>query len=335
MASQRILVRQNFRCWSVASLSAAGAILLQTQFMRLLLIIVACALTACASRSPALVSYGSPGPNAPAEAARPNADTADRGGLAAYALQPEDIQPFDPARQPRTHTVAADESLQDIAVRYRVPVLALIDQNRLEPPYQLAPGRRLELPAPRIHVAQRGETLRSIAEQYQIDPRSLALYNRLQEPFTVAPGERVYLPAISADQTPRSPAIVESNSREDARFAWPLRGELVARFGARESGGRLDGIEIGGRGGSQVLAADAGEVVYVGADLPAYGELVLVRHEGGYVTAYGYTERAMVREGQHVRRGEVIAHVGPRARIFFQVRHGADVVDPLLLLPAS
>jgi murein DD-endopeptidase MepM/ murein hydrolase activator NlpD len=283
------------------------------------------------------VSYGSPGQNAPVETVRPSADAADRGGLAAYALRPEDVQPFDPARQPRTHIVAVNESLQNIAVRYRVPVLALIDQNRLEPPYQLAPGRRLELPAPRIHVAQRGETLRSIAEHHQIDPRSLGLYNRLREPFTVAPGDRIYLPAISADQAPRplAPAVAESTPRVDARFAWPLRGELVARFGARASGGRLDGIEIGGRGGAQVLAADAGEVVYAGGDLPAYGELVLVRHDGGYVTAYGYTERTLVREGQRVRRGEVIAHVGPRARIFFQVRHGADVVDPLPLLPAS
>jgi murein DD-endopeptidase MepM/ murein hydrolase activator NlpD len=301
--------------------------------MRFLAIILAGVLAACASAAPGPVSYNSSSARA-AAAPQSSADAGERGGLAAYALQPSEVQPFDPAQQPRIHVVAENESLQDVAVRYRIPVLVLIDQNRLEPPYRLAPGRRLTLPAPRVHVVARGETLRVIAERYQIDPRSLGLYNRMIEPFDLAVGDRVYLPAESAERSSAAAEPVPSapQSRDGGRFAWPLRGELVARFGAREIGGRLDGIEISGRGGAPVFAADAGEVVYAGGDLPAYGELVLVRHDGGYVTAYGYTERALVREGQRVRRGEAIAHVGPRARLFFQVRRGADVVDPLPLL---
>ena len=98
----------------------------------------------------------------------------------------------------------------------------------------------------------------------------------------------------------------------------------------------LDGIEIAGREGDRISAAADGDVVYAGSDLPAYGELVLVRHANDLVTAYAYTRRALVREGQRVRAGEAIAELGGRAdggaRLLFQVRQGSTPVDPAPLL---
>jgi lipoprotein NlpD len=121
-----------------------------------------------------------------------------------------------------------------------------------------------------------------------------------------------------------------------ARFVLPLRGAVVARFGAQADGARLDGVEIAGRAGDAVNAAADGEVVYAGSDLPAYGVLVLVRHADNYVTAYGFNRRALVREGQRVRGGEQIAELAARpagrARLLFQVRQGSAAVDPLPLL---
>jgi septal ring factor EnvC (AmiA/AmiB activator) len=118
----------------------------------------------------------------------------------------------------------------------------------------------------------------------------------------------------------------------EQNFAWPLRGEIVARFGAQASGGRLDGIEIAGRAGARVAAAADGVVVYAGDDLPAYGTLVLVRHAGDYVTAYGYGRRALVEEGQRARAGQALIELGSRARLLFQVRRGREPVDPVPLL---
>lgn len=300
--------------------------------------------SACASAQPAPIAYGdSPPPpvrETPAARAAPDWAAAAGTPLSAYALRPEDVQHFDPAHPPRTHRIGANESLYDIATRYQVPLLALIGQNGLEPPYALTPGRELRLPPPRFHIAADGESFEDIARHYNIDTRSLALLNRLTLPHEVRPGERIVLPAmVRADDGPPAPsspaAGVETPAFHGARFAWPLRGRIVARFGAQVGGGRLDGVEIAGREGARVVSAAEGDVVYAGADLPAYGTLVLVRHGDDYVTAYGYGRRALVREGQHVRAGEALAELGSRpggARLLFQVRRGRDAIDPLALL---
>jgi septal ring factor EnvC (AmiA/AmiB activator) len=115
-----------------------------------------------------------------------------------------------------------------------------------------------------------------------------------------------------------------------------LRGEIVAGYGAQPSGERLDGVEIAGREGDAIVAAAEGDVVYAGADLPAYGTLVLIRHADNYVTAYAHARRALVREGQRVRAGQAIAELGGRAdgrpRLLFQVRQGSQAVDPTPLM---
>jgi murein DD-endopeptidase MepM/ murein hydrolase activator NlpD len=264
--------------------------------------------------------------------------------LSAFALRPEEAQPYDPAHLPRTHRVGANESLYDIATRYQIPLRALIEQNHLEPPYALTPGRELDLPPPRLHIVAHGESLEDVAQRYNVDLRSLALLNRMQPPYRVQAGDRVVLPALAREEAPPpQPASVRADSSPAtapalgaARFAMPLRGAIVARFGAQPGGGRLDGIEIAGREGDAVAAAADGDVVYAGDDLPAYGTLVLVRHADNYVTAYGFARRALVREGQRVRAGEQIAELGSRpdgrARLLFQVRQGSAAVDPAPLL---
>lgn len=323
---------------------------------------------ACASGSPAPIAYG--GREYTAPASRPEAPTpqasAPAGGtpavhvsqapdwaegegtpLSAYALQPEQAQPFDPANLPRTHRVGPNESLYDIAARYQTPLRALIDQNNLQPPYVLTPGRELQLPPPRFHAVQRGESLEDIARRYNVDLRSLALLNRMQPPYRVRQGDRIVLPALArANLAPpaSAPATTASTSQmpastpaaQQALFRMPLQGEVVTRFGAQPGGVRIDGVEIAGRAGAPIVAAADGDVVYAGDDLQAYGTLVLLRHADGHVTAYGYARRALVREGQRVRAGEPIAELGARAdggaRLLFQVRRGAAAVDPAPLL---
>ena len=264
--------------------------------------------------------------------------------LSAYALQPNQI---DPANTPRSIRIARGQSLSDVATLYQIPVLALIEENGLEPPYALPPGSVLRLPAPNIHVVRDGERFEDIARAYNVDLHSLGTLNRMQAPYAVQPGDRIVLPAgaraenddAQAPPAP-TPAMIERDTQTPAqmtgRFAWPLRGAIVARFGAQMNGARLDGVEIAGREGDSIGAAAEGDVVYAGSDLASYGTLVLVRHANNYVTAYGFARRALVREGQHVRAGQAIAELGSRpdggARLLFQVRQGAHAVDPAPLL---
>lgn len=265
--------------------------------------------------------------------------------LSTWALQPGDAQPYDPSNLPRTHRVGANESLYDIAARYQVPLRALIEQNDLEPPYALSPGRELRLPPPRFHTVAQNERFEDVARAYNVDTRSLALLNRMEAPYRVRAGDRVVLPAmaraevapaLAAPRVAAAPNSAPTAPVANVHLALPMQGRVVARFGAQASGGRLDGIEIAGREGDRISAAADGDVVYAGSDLPAYGELVLVRHANDLVTAYAYTRRALVREGQRVRAGEAIAELGARtdggARLLFQVRQGSTPVDPGPLL---
>lgn len=316
---------------------------------RALLLLLAVA--GCVSAQPAPIAFGGAAPREAAGAERdaaprrapapeepaPDWAAGDGTPLSAFALRREDAQPFDPANPPRTHRVGADESLYDIAETYQTPLRALIEQNGLEAPYRLSPGQMLQLPPPRFHTVARGERFEDVARRYNVDARSLALLNRMSPPYSVSPGARIVLPATARAALATASAAPAPPAPADApRLVWPLRGEIVARFGPQASGAHLDGIEIAGREGDRIAAAAAGEVVYAGADLPAYGTLVLIRHGDDYVTAYGYARAALVREGQSVRAGEPVAELDARAdggaRLLFQVRRGSTAIDPAPLL---
>ena len=327
--------------------------------MRLIAPLCLTALLAACASSGAPVSYGGGGSSAAPQTETVASDAAPRRHnpsetpnwaagpgtpLSAYALRPEIAQPFDPAHPPRVIQAARGQTLYDIAVAYQIPLRALIDQNRMSPPYALTPGQQIELPPPRFHRARPGETLRDIAQAYNVDPRSLALLNRMAPDYAPRAGEAIVLPGearpwASAAPAPSAAPQVAGNGR----FAWPLRGRVLSSFGQQHNGQRIDGIEIAADEGARIGAAEAGEVVYAGSDLPAYGTLVLVRHEGNYVTAYGYARRALVREGERVTRGQALGEVGRvgsgPSRVLFQVRQGAQAVDPItfgkmtLLLP--
>lgn len=280
-----------------------------------LALLLALAASACATSDPMPIYDGWPAPD--------------------YAMRPGEAQRFDPARVPATHRVGLNESLYDIAARYQSPVRALIEYNRLQPPYALTPGAELRLPRPRVHIVARRETFQDVARRYNVDPRSLGLLNRMREPYRVRAGDRIYLPALA--RAVAAPPVPERDPwTGGVRFRLPLSGAVVARSGAQPGGARLDGVEILGRTGDAVAAAADGEVVYAGDDLPAYGTLVVLRHGGDYVTAYGFNRRAVVRAGERVYAGQHIAELGSRpdgsARLLFQVRRGRAALDPMPLL---
>lgn len=312
--------------------------------------LLACLVAACASGSPAPIDYGGgQRPRAerapaqtqtPARAPQRQADWAEGEGraLSDYALRPEEAHPFDPANPPRSHRVAAGETLYDIASTYQVPLRALIDQNNLSPPYAVSVGRELRLPPPRFHTVARGETFEDVARRYNIDPRSLGLLNRMAAPYSVRAGDRVVLPAMARAAPVEDETRPPPTPNPTARFAWPINGEIAARFGAQPGGRRLDGVEIAGTVGASVKAAADGQVVFAGEGVPNHGFIVLIAHADNYVTAYAYNRRALVREGQRVRAGETIAELGQRAgqpaRLLFQVRQGGTAIDPAPLLGA-
>ena len=255
--------------------------------------------------------------------------------LSAYALQPDQAAPFDPAALPRSHRVVAGDTLYGLSVRYQIALRPLIEANGLDAPFTLAVGQTLALPPPRRHLVVRGETLMSLARQFNIDARSLALLNRLVKPYAVRVGETLVLPALARAEASSAPARPATGP---TRFAWPLVGPILTRFGPQSGGRRSDGVDIAAGEGAEVKAAGDGRVVYAGDDLSGYGHLMLVQHAGGWITAYAHCASFTVKEGDRVHQGQKLGLVGKTAtgesKLHFQIRRGATPTDPLASLPA-
>jgi len=120
-------------------------------------------------------------------------------------------------------------------------------------------------------------------------------------------------------------------------FRWPVKGRVIAAFGSKNNGAQNDGINLAVPEGTPVKAADDGVVAYAGNELKGYGNLVLVRHANGYVSAYANASELLVKRGDTVKRGQVIAHAGQTGNVtspqlHFEIRKGSTPVDPMQFL---
>lgn len=258
-------------------------------------------------------------------------------------------------------------SLVSLAVRGFAPwllaaLVACTSTTALQPPRSAANN----VP---VHVVQRGETLYKIAWQHRVDMRDLALWNRLENPDMLRVGQRLRLvpprgfvapparaaappprsvptaqgtaaappprapPASAPAPAPRAPAAAPAAS---TAWMWPTDGRIVSRFGA--PGGVGSGIAIAGRRGQPVRAAAGGRVVYAGGGLIGYGQLVIIKHDETFLSAYGYNSELLVTQGQDVPRGATIALMGDGPerlpRLHFEIRRNGAPVDPLLFVQA-
>ncbi|HET20078.1 MAG TPA: LysM peptidoglycan-binding domain-containing protein [Chromatiales bacterium] len=207
-----------------------------------------------------------------------------------------------------------------------------------------------------MHVVRPGETLYSIARAYDLDWRQVATRNGIRSPYTIQVGQRLRLtgaPSKAARTAAASPppSVVQTAPRKvvpkAARmaspahpprviaWAWPTRGRVVSRF--LDGHATRKGIDIAGTVGQPVRAAAAGEVVYSGSGLSGYGKLVIVKHDARFLTAYAYNKDLLVREGEPVQSGQVIARMGmaeaDKPMLHFEIRLDGNPVDPLRFLP--
>lgn len=192
------------------------------------------------------------------------------------------------------------------------------------------------------HVVQPGETLYTIAWRYGLDYQQLARFNDLANPDLIFVGQRLSLRAGSAPSEVQGRAAVPpprplppAPTLPPPPWQWPAEGRLVRNFGS--STGLGNGIGIGGSVGQSIRAAAPGRVVYAGDGLIGYGQLVIVKHNDTYLSAYGHNSRLIVSQGDDVRRGQTIAEmgVGPerQPQLHFEIRRNGSPVDPLQHLP--
>ncbi|MBP5215371.1 MAG: M23 family metallopeptidase [Alphaproteobacteria bacterium] len=258
-------------------------------------------------------------------------------------------------------TVRKGDTLYSLSRKYNVPIKEMINTNHLSSPYTLRVGQKLKLPAKKYHIVKKGESLYSISRQYNVDITTLSKVNKLRTPYTLSVGQKLLLPAsVSAQQTTyknqnvstvkatgTSAGTVTAQKKTETyvppkerktKFLWPVNGKIISGFGNLGSGRKNDGINIKANLGTPVKAADAGTVAYAGNELKGFGNLVLLKHHDGWITAYAHNDTLLVKKGQKVVRGEKIATVGSTGsvtipQLHFEVRSGKKAVNPRPYLP--
>lgn len=242
----------------------------------------------------------------------------------------------------KTVRVKKGDTLYAISRKHGVPVRSLISVNGLRAPYALAVGQKLRLPGAMTHTVRKGETGYSISRKYGVTVSSLMRSNGIKPPYTLAVGQKLSLPGgagttVAVPATPkrgRTVALPTPPPRSKDGFVWPVKGKLASRFGPKEGGIHNDGINILAPAGAAVKASEAGIVVYASNALEGYGNLLLLKHSGGWITAYAHNERLLVRKGQKVNKGQVVARVGATGgvkspQLHFEIRKGRQALDPL------
>lgn len=235
---------------------------------------------------------------------------------------------------------------------------------------------RASAPPPRVYTVRRGDTLFSVAWRYGLDHRKIARWNGIDPPYTIYPEQRLRLHprAVSkrkaATNEPRAgkagakpqalskanppapepipepepavtgsgPAVSKPRPVADSKIVWrwPAEGTVSRHF--RSEGSAMQGITLQGELNEPIRAAAAGHVVYSGSGLRGYGNLIIVKHNSAFITAYGYNRELLVQEGDEVSAGQVIARMGlgpaHRPAAHFEIRRNGQPVDPLEYLPA-
>ncbi|MDP6474932.1 MAG: M23 family metallopeptidase [Alphaproteobacteria bacterium] len=251
-----------------------------------------------------------------------------------------------------TVRVQAGDTVYALSRRHHVGVRDIIAANGLKPPYKLAIGQTLGLPRARYHTVRAGETLYGLSGFYRVDMSALVRANDIPAPYRLVVGQRLRLPgaapqiaqapvetapATPKKKRPRKGLPATPPPRAGKYFLWPAEGRLLSSFGPKQGGLHNDGINFAVPRGAPLRAAENGVVAYAGNELPGYGNLLLIRHDGGWMSAYAHNETLLVTRGDEVKRGQIVSRAGSTGNVaspqaHFELRRNGKPVNPVKYL---
>ncbi len=274
---------------------------------------------------------------------------------------------------PETVQVNKGDTLYSIAKRYDMTIDELIELNGIDSPNDLKVGQILKTTSNRYYIVKRGDTLASIARRHHTNYKIIASKNNLKPPFNLKVGQKLTIDdtpskaytsakpvsqsktaskkaSKKASKTVSKKTTQKTTSKKSTqkttfvsttrgkKFMWPVSGKIISNFGTLGKGRKNDGINISAAKGTTVKAGDGGTVAYAGNGLKGFGNLILIKHNDGYITAYAHTDQMFVKKGQKVSRGQKIATVGQTGgvttpQLHFEVRAGKKAVNPRKYLP--
>ncbi|MBS4048446.1 MAG: peptidoglycan DD-metalloendopeptidase family protein [Alphaproteobacteria bacterium] len=290
-----------------------------------------------------------------------------------YALQPGQRLNLP---QSRFHTVQRGETLYSISRSTGVDLYSLAQANDLQPPFSISIGQQLKVPSPTGYAVASAPAPESPSAPQEPAPRgyqadtlpvtpgatvTAPVQTSGQAPASDETPNSAGLPPIPQQAAPETPAPAPqvasappssagptADPKQDTvlppragrTFSWPVRGRVLAGFGPTPDGLHNDGINIAARAGAPVIAAENGVVVYAGSELKGFGNLLLIRHADGWMTAYAHLDKQLVKKGQKVTKGQAIGTVGStggvsQPQLHFEIRRGTQAVDPAKFLSVA
>jgi murein DD-endopeptidase MepM/ murein hydrolase activator NlpD len=230
------------------------------------------------------------------------------------------------------HVVHHGDTLRSIARRYHVSVGELARANKLNTGAKLKLGTRLTVPTKVAAAAPAAPA--AVSRQVAAPPAAAPKMAAAGPPQSARLAKAS---PVVEDGAPVSPVKAGEATGALPTFRWPVRGKVIASYGAKTNGKANDGINLAVPEGTPVKAAENGVVAYAGNELKGYGNLILVRHADGYVTAYAHASELLVKRGDTIKRGQVIAKSGQSGEVaspqlHFEIRKGSTPVDPLQFL---
>ncbi|GHC94553.1 peptidase [Pseudorhodoferax aquiterrae] len=286
-------------------------------------LMVALALGACASR------------NVPVRGAPVENRGTSAGEQIATAPAETPAKPVDPnAGKPGYYTVKPGDTLIRIGLDTGQNWRDIVRWNNIENPNLIEVGQVFRVVPPGAHVAESGVVTRPVAptSSAQATPLGPAASASAPRPAASAAAAPVAEPA-PAPAPAAPPAVAAAGGSEDMAFIWPASGSLIGSFDEAKN----KGVDLAGKAGDAVLAAADGKVVYAGAGLRGYGNLIILKHNNTYLTAYAHNQSLLVKEDQTVRKGQKVAEMGnsdaDRVKLHFEIRRQGRPVDPLKYLP--
>lgn len=229
--------------------------------------------------------------------------------------------------------VASGDTLYSLSRKYSVPVNDLAVINKLNPPFNLKVGQKIRVPnLARVAVESTGKTTVKVVEKSKkssVEPKSVqqkANAKKSEAKVVTKPSEK----KISSDPSKKLPKI---NARSSSKFSWPVRGKILSNYGAKTNGLFNDGINIGATRGAVVGAAENGVVAYAGNEVKGMGNLIIIQHDGGWMTVYAHMDSMVVRRGARVSVGQKIGTVGKTGKVdspqlHFEIRKGTKAYNP-------
>tara|TARA_B100000963_G_scaffold354286_1_gene370506 strand:- start:343 stop:1239 length:897 start_codon:yes stop_codon:yes gene_type:complete len=255
------------------------------------------------------------------------------------------------------YKVTSGDNLYSISRKFKIPIQDLIKVNNISQPYKIFPNQKIYIPINQIHKIEKGDTLYSISRKYQTNVFHLSELNNISNVNNIKVGQDLVIPfqnskkikpkkrkklfkkdkkIISKEQNLKTVNNQHTHA-SNRRFIWPVKGKIIAKYGESKKGFYNDGINIDSKEGTRVLSSDDGQVIYSGNEIPGYGNLILIKHNKNWITAYAHLNEVFTKKGRKVKKGEKIGSVGNTGNVripqlHFEIRKGKESVDPLKLL---